>query len=270
MAAVRPNYANNNPLAHSQQPPHTQHAQYNQHPSQQQQQPPHQPPHHNSTPHPHSQQPQRPAAAAAFPSSVVQLPTSLDRPLPLQPRQQREVSLSSFAWLYSEVLQYCQQRADSVSDIELKLSSLGYSVGARYLDLSLLRSAPTLHPATLTRPRTILAVLQHIHGGVWRQLFGHAADDLVKPNSGDGEDEYYLFDSAPVTSRFLSVPKDMGSLNPAAFIAGLIQGVCEAAGFGCEVKAHQQAVEGGGGKETTVYIIKFDKEVIKRDAMLAQ
>ena len=180
------------------------------------------------------------------------------------------MSLSSFSWLYSEIVQYCQQRADSVSDIELKLSALGYTVGQRYLDLSLLRSAPTLHPATVSRPRTILAMLQHIHGAVWRQLFGHTADDLVKPNSGDGEDEYYIFDSNPVTNRFFSVPKDLGSLNPAAFIAGIIHGVCEAAGFGCEVKAHLQAVEGGGGKETTVYIIKFDKEVIKRDGIVSQ
>ena len=250
MAAVqhqqRPNYANNNPLAQA---------------------PPQQPP---SAYRP----PTAPASTASssstavystYSSTSIALPTVLDRPLPLQPRQQREVALSSFAWLFSELIQYCQQRADSVSDIEKKLSELGYGVGIRYLDLSLLRSSPTLHPSTLSRPRTLLTLLQHIHGSVWKQLFSHAADGLEK--STDSNDEYYIYDNLPVTNRFLSVPKGLGSLNCASFVAGIVAGVCDAAGFTCEVTAHFNAPS-GTSKERTVYIIKFDDAVMKREATM--
>ena len=197
------------------------------------------------------------------PSTSVALPTVLDRPLPLQPRQQRDVSLSSFSWLFSELIQYCQQRADSVSDIEKKLSDLGYTIGTRYLDLSLLRAAPTLHASTLARPRTVLSLLQHIHGAFWKQLFSHPADGLEKSTDSDA---YYIYDNGPITNRYLSVPKGLGSLNCAAFIAGIIAGACDTAGFTCEVSADFHA--GAASKERTVYIITFDKEVLKRDAQV--
>ena len=198
-------------------------------------------------------------------STAIPLPTTLDRPLPLQPRLQRpDVSLSAFSWLFSELIQYSQQRADSVDDIEKRLSDLGYTVGSRYLDLSLLRAAPTLQPATLARPRTLLSLLQHIHGSLWKQLFSHPADGLEKSN--DSDDEYYIYDNSPITNRYLSVPKGLGTLNCAAFIAGIIGGVCDAAGFTCEVSAHVNA--GAASKERTVYIVKFDAAVMKREAQL--
>ena len=241
MAAVqppRPNYAGSNPLSH--QPPPN--------PSLQRPQPS---PSYRHTPNPPS-------------STSISLPTVLDRPLPLQPRQQRDVSFSSFAWLMSEMIQYVQTRSDSVSDIEKKLSDLGYTVGMRYLDLSLLRSAPTMHPSTLARPRTLLSLLQHIHGPVWKQLFQHQADGLEKSTDSD---DYYIYDNQPVTNRFLSVPKGLGSLNCAAYVAGIVAGVCDAAGFTSDVSAHSN--QGPDGKDRTVYIIRFDKAVMKREATLS-
>ena len=106
--AGRFNYANNNPLA----PPSLQfqQQQQQQQPQQQQQQQFH---HAHSGLPPQSRPPQ-------YPSGSSGLPTVLDRPLPLQARQQREVSLSAFSWLFSEIIQYVQQRADSVTDIEKK------------------------------------------------------------------------------------------------------------------------------------------------------
>ena len=41
----------------------------------------------------------------------------------------------------------------------------------------------------------------------------------------------YIFDKEPLTNRFISVPKDMGDLNCAAFVAGIINGVLDAAEF---------------------------------------
>ena len=35
----------------------------------------------------------------------------------------------------------------------------------------------------------------------------------------------------PLVNKFISVPREMGSLNCAAFVAGVIKGVLDAAGF---------------------------------------
>jgi hypothetical protein len=41
----------------------------------------------------------------------------------------------------------------------------------------------------------------------------------------------YIIDLDPVTNRFISVPKEMGQLNCAAFIGGIIRGVLDSANF---------------------------------------
>lgn len=40
-----------------------------------------------------------------------------------------------------------------------------------------------------------------------------------------------IHESAPVTNAFVSVPADMGQLNCAAFLAGIIAGVLDSARF---------------------------------------
>jgi hypothetical protein len=41
----------------------------------------------------------------------------------------------------------------------------------------------------------------------------------------------YISDKDPVTNRFVSVPKDMGTMNCATFISGIIRGVLDSAEF---------------------------------------
>jgi len=45
------------------------------------------------------------------------------------------VSLSAFAYLYSELVQYHQGRVASISELERRLESSGYSVGLKVLEL---------------------------------------------------------------------------------------------------------------------------------------
>lgn len=45
------------------------------------------------------------------------------------------------------------------------------------------------------------------------------------------EDEYMISDSNLFVNKFISVPKDMGGLNCAAFVAGIVKGVLDGAGF---------------------------------------
>lgn len=60
----------------------------------------------------------------------------LERPLT---RPKTEVSVSAFALLFSEMVQYCQSRVYSVSELQTRLSDMGRSVGASMLDVLVLR-----------------------------------------------------------------------------------------------------------------------------------
>jgi len=50
------------------------------------------------------------------------------------------VSLSAFAYLYSELVQYHQNRVDSISELERRLESSGYGIGLKTLELQAYRS----------------------------------------------------------------------------------------------------------------------------------
>lgn len=88
-----------------------------------------------------------------------------------------------------------------------------------------------------------------------------------------------LFDNEPMVNTYISLPREMSSLNCAAFVAGIIEGVCDGAGFATEgVTAHnvgaQEEGKGEGGKAMwpgkTVFLIKFKKEVLEREEILAR
>lgn len=75
--------------------------------------------------------------------------------------------------------------------------------------------------------------------------------------------DYDLF-----VTKFVSVPKEMGHLNCNAYVAGVARGALEAAGFPCRVTAHFVSVPGQPRPRTTL-LIKFDAEVMQREARLA-
>lgn len=60
----------------------------------------------------------------------------LDRPLS---RPRTDVSVSAFALLFSEMVQYCQSRVYSVTELQAHLSEMGQRVGASLLDVLVLR-----------------------------------------------------------------------------------------------------------------------------------
>jgi len=75
-----------------------------------------------------------------------------------------------------------------------------------------------------------------------------------------------ILESEPLTNTFISVPSDLGDLNCAAFIAGIIAGVLESASFPATVTAVTSRPEEGGAG--TVFLIKFSGEVLEREARL--
>lgn len=116
-------------------------------------------------------------------------------------------------------------------------------------------------------------------------LFGKEADKLEHAN--DDERIYYLIEKEPLVNKFISVPKDKGSLNCAMFIAGIIEAVLNAAGFVsniwcsnnncilmifCLIKwtylTFQTAKVTAHWHKGTTYMVTFEESVIAKDKQL--
>lgn len=184
------------------------------------------------------------------PSPVIRPKTSiLDKSLS---RGKQEVSLSAFALLFSETVQYFQSRSSTVSELQSKLHELGFQVGARILDLIFVREK------NAKRETKLLNVLLFVKSTLWKTLFGKEADKLE--HSNDEEGTYYVIEEKPLVNRFISVPKDKGSLNCAAFEAGIIEAVLDGCNFPAKVTAHWH--------KGTTFMVKFDDQVIARDRQI--
>ncbi|VDO12705.1 unnamed protein product, partial [Haemonchus placei] len=155
------------------------------------------------------------------------------------------VSLPTFALLFSEVVKYAQERSETVTDIHDRLASYGKLVGIRLLDVI------TLRERGYRRETKLLGMLMFIKSCVWKNLFGKEADKL----------EHLLIEKEPVVNTFISVPKDKGMLNCAAFVAGIIQAMLEVSNFPCQVSAHWW-------NNGTAYVIRFEEVVISREAAI--
>ena len=62
-----------------------------------------------------------------------------------------------------------------------------------------------------------------------QSLFGKEADKLEHAN--EDERVYYIIEQEALVNKFISVPKDKGSLNCAAFMAGIIEAVLNGCSF---------------------------------------
>ena len=174
-----------------------------------------------------------------------------------------ELSLASFAHIFNSLISYHHSRSPSISDLEARLATCGYSVGVKLLDLLLYR----LPQRSATRPTRLLELLQFIHTTLWRSLFSRAADALELSTSNNNE--YMITDNEPLVNTYISVPKEMNQLNCAAYVAGIIEGVCDAAGFSTDGVTAHSAGEGNEmwpGK--TIFLIKFKPEIVEREEFL--
>ena len=120
------------------------------------------------------------------------------------------------------------------------------------------------------------------------------------------EDEYMISDTEVFVNKYISVPRDMGQLNCAAFIAGIVKGVLDGAGFParyacslaaaivavavpslqgslqwchcalvlpevyyllCRVTAHFVPVKGMAKPKTTI-LMKFEPSVLSREGRM--
>ncbi|KAG6740896.1 hypothetical protein POTOM_056367 [Populus tomentosa] len=188
---------------------------------------------------------------------IKQYSNVLDKPLS---KGKQEVSSSAFAFLFSELVQYNQTQVDNIAELERRLEDAGYAVGARVLELLCHRDKGN------RRETRLLGILSFVHSTVWKVLFGKVADSLEKGT--EHEDEYMISEKELLVNRFISIPKDMGTFNCGAFVAGIVRGVLDGAGFPAVVTAHFVPMEGQHRPRTTI-LIKFGEEVLRREARLA-
>ncbi|XP_052860100.1 trafficking protein particle complex subunit 5 [Anopheles cruzii] len=175
----------------------------------------------------------------------------LDKPLS---RGKGEVSLSCYALLFSELIQYSQSRVSTIPDLQNRLHDLGKDVGSRIIDLYFVRERNS------KRETKLINMLLFIKTTLWKTLFGKEADKLE--HATDDECTYYIIEKEPLVNKFISVPKDKGSLNCAVFVAGIVQAVLANCGFTCQVSAHWH--------KGTTYMVKFEEHVICRDKQLEE
>ncbi len=158
---------------------------------------------------------------------------------------------------------------DMETDLYLgRLSEQGHPLGLKLLDLLLYRSAPagssSSSSAQASRPLRVLPLLTLLTTKLYPLLFSRPADSLEQSTTNPGE--YMIIDNTPLTNQFISVPKDMSQLSCAAFIAGIIEGVCDGAGFESRVSSHNHATDVWPNR--TVFLVKFDDHVLDREREL--
>ena len=167
-------------------------------------------------------------------------------------KSRREVSASSFHFLFSEIVQYYSKRCTNAQDFSKSLEDLGYHLGPRILELVCYRER------ACKKETTIVEMLRFVYGPVWKTLFGKNADELEQ--NTEEEDEYMINEREPSLVSQFSQGADTPSL--ASFVAGIIEGLLNAANFGCRVTAHNVGTD---EMTKTVYLIKFAAEVLARD-----
>jgi trafficking protein particle complex subunit 5 len=170
-------------------------------------------------------------------------------------------------------------------DLDSSLHSLGAPIGEKILELLFFREKGGVNGAcssSAKRETKIVQMLHFINKDVFKSLFGKQADGLEQ--STEDDDEYRILDKSPITNRFanLGAKNAQGSGNShsqnncASFIAGMIEGMLCSSKMQCKVTAHlygedptvQEAGEeggAGGDGQTTIYVIKFTKEVTLRE-----
>ncbi|KAJ5678090.1 uncharacterized protein N7477_003723 [Penicillium maclennaniae] len=160
-----------------------------------------------------------------------------------------ESSRASFAYLFGEMVTYAQRRVTGIQDLEK-------------------RPTPPRPPLLPLHVHIILSTLQLIY------LFIPAKSPPTHHHSPPFDPWPALAPALSTLRRcprallntYISVPREMSMLNCAAFVAGIIEGVCDGCGFEAKVSAHNQPTEMWPSR--TVFLVRFGDSVMEREKVL--
>lgn len=127
--------------------------------------------------------------------SRVAVPDIVERPR--DKTRQNEVSLSALSFLFSEIVSYTQNRVTGVTDLEKRLSLIGYTIGQRVLAMAMHRQEMSANAKNPKRETRLLPTLLWIHTGFWKAAFGKPADSLERSTEAGRGDECKLSPPPP-------------------------------------------------------------------------
>ena len=157
----------------------------------------------------------------------------------------------TFALLFSEIVQYCHQKSDTLDQFSQQLAEMGYPIGCTLLEV--IEQNNTINYKRHTK--AVQALIQ-MKDQIWKYIFGYSADDLKQ--TVDDENCYMICDNSPFVTRYISHPQDIKKVfNCNSFVAGIVQGILNSAGFKCKVTAHPDpdAEETDG----VIFLVKFEE-----------
>ncbi len=119
---------------------------------------------------------------------------------PRDKTRQNEVNASALSFLFGEIVSYTQNRVTGVTDLEKRLSLIGYRVGQRVLGMAMHRQEMLQNPKNPKRETKLLPTLLWIHTAFWKAAFGKPADSLERSTEPGRSDEC----KSPHSALFIS------------------------------------------------------------------
>lgn len=141
------------------------------------------------------------------------------------PLNKQVVSLSSFTYLFNELVLYLAGRSKGARELEQRLFALGESIGFKVVEMDLVGEKTPRHPK-------LADFLGFLRSSTWKHLFGVP----LNINPVPGKPHFYLIETQDVADCFYSVSKDYPSLKPATFISGLVKGILSTIGYNVTVE----------------------------------
>lgn len=164
-----------------------------------------------------------------------------------------KIPKATFALLFSEIVQYCHQKVESLDQFSRQLHQMGYPIGCAMLEV-----IPQGNP-NFKRSTNVVDMLLAIKGKFWQYLFGYQAHSLEQ--QVEDPNGYMLYDDKPMVTQFVSHPQDIKNVfSCCSFVAGIIEGILTSAGFPCQVTTHPNNAGANAGTDKVVYLIKFHGE----------
>ena len=77
-----------------------------------------------------------------------------------------------------------------------------------------------------------------------------------------------ISDNEPIISKFISIPKEIKSLNCGAFVAGIVEAVLDSLSFPATVSAHSTGTDLYPTRMTI--LVKLSEPVMEREKLLQQ
>lgn len=154
--------------------------------------------------------------------------------------------MSSFAFLFSEIIKYSIHNEKQVREVERRLADMGFSIGSRLIEYINWKEKST------KRETKLLKILFFITTTVWKSIFGH--ESTLEKSS---EKQYIISEPEIIVSKFISTPKSHPNSN--AFVAGIVEGILDSAEFPAKVNAPTSQKS-----DKAIILIEFSQEVVDR------